>query len=381
MEIIILIFSVLILILLIYLLLRPQQDQNNALNEIRLELLKDQHESFQRLQNQTRADIHDAMQPVNEKMVMLQKEFNMTKAELQQDTQAGFSLMRSQLLDVLQKQMDLLETNNRQNEKVLKELQNVLIKDIFEQNQKASAALMAQIKDGLGIIQDQNTKKLQEMQSGINEKLSESLDKRLDDSFRQIGERLSSLYTSLGELRNLESGVQSLNRTLSNVKTRGIWGEMQLGNILADIFTPGQYEENVATRKNSSERVEYAVRIPDKEDPEHFFYLPIDSKFPADLFARIQDAAKRADSDALKPLQMSSGSASRAKRCPSATNTSLRRTRPTLPSCSCRQKAFTPKCCEWMDLRRNARKNIRSSYRDQLRWPRSSTACASASAI
>lgn len=300
MEIIILIFSVLILILLIYLLLRPQQDQNNALNEIRLELLKDQHESFQRLQNQTRADIHDAMQPVNEKMVMLQKEFNMTKAELQQDTQAGFSLMRSQLLDVLQKQMDLLETNNRQNEKVLKELQNVLIKDIFEQNQKASAALMAQIKDGLGIIQDQNTKKLQEMQSGINEKLSESLDKRLDDSFRQIGERLSSLYTSLGELRNLESGVQSLNRTLSNVKTRGIWGEMQLGNILADIFTPGQYEENVATRKKSSERVEYAVRIPDKEDPEHFFYLPIDSKFPADLFARIQDAAERADSDALK---------------------------------------------------------------------------------
>ena len=78
MEIIILIFSVLILILLIYLLLRPQQDQNNALNEIRLELLKDQHESFQRLQNQTRADIHDAMQPVIEKMVMLQKEFNMT---------------------------------------------------------------------------------------------------------------------------------------------------------------------------------------------------------------------------------------------------------------------------------------------------------------
>ena len=135
MEIIILIFSVLILILLIYLLLRPQQDQNNALNEIRLELLKDQHESFQRLQNQTRADIHDAMQPVNEKIVMLQKEFNMTKAELQQDTQAGFSLMRSQLLDVLQKQMDLLETNNRQNEKVLKELQNVLIKDIFEQKQ------------------------------------------------------------------------------------------------------------------------------------------------------------------------------------------------------------------------------------------------------
>ena len=199
--------------------------------------------------------------------------------------------MRSQMLESLQKQLDLLETSGRQNEKTMKDLQSALTKDLSEQNQRASASLMTQIKDGLSIIQEQNSKKLQEMQSGIDARLSSSLDKRLDDSFRQIGERLSSLYTSLGELRNLESGVQSLNRTLSNVKTRGIWGEMQLGNILADILTSSQYDENVATRKNSSERVEYAVRIPDKENPNQFIYLPIDSKFPADLFTRIQDAS------------------------------------------------------------------------------------------
>ena len=272
----------------------------SELNQLRLDLLKDHNESMQRLQNQLRADIREAMQPTGEKLTMFQKEFNMTKAELQQDIQAGFSLMRSQMLESLPIRISILETSGRQNEKTMKDLQSALTKDLSEQNQRASASLMTQIKDGLSIIQEQNSKKLQEMQSGIDARLSSSLDKRLDDSFRQIGERLSSLYTSLGELRNLESGVQSLNRTLSNVKTRGIWGEMQLGNILADILTSSQYDEDVATRKNSSERVEYAVRIPDKENPNQFIYLPIDSKFPADLFTRIQDASQQADTESLR---------------------------------------------------------------------------------
>ena len=302
MEIIILILLILVLILLVYLMMRPQDKKawESELNQLRLDLLKDHNESMQRLQNQLRADIREAMQPTGEKLTMFQKEFNMTKAELQHDIQAGFSLMRSQMLESLQKQLDLLETSGRQNEKTMKDLQSALTKDLSEQNQRASASLMTQIKDGLSIIQEQNSKKLQEMQSGIDSRLSSSLDKRLDDSFRQIGERLSSLYTSLGELRNLESGVQSLNRTLSNVKTRGIWGEMQLGNILADILTSSQYDEDVATRKNSSERVEYAVRIPDKENPNQFIYLPIDSKFPADLFTRIQDASQQADTESLR---------------------------------------------------------------------------------
>lgn len=302
MEIIILILLILVLILLVYLMMRPQDKKawESELNQLRLDLLKDHNESMQRLQNQLRADIREAMQPTGEKLTMFQKEFNMTKAELQQDIQAGFSLMRSQMLESLQKQLDLLETSGRQNEKTMKDLQSALTKDLSEQNQRASASLMTQLKDGLSIIQEQNSKKLQEMQSGIDSRLSSSLDKRLDDSFRQIGERLSSLYTSLGELRNLESGVQSLNRTLSNVKTRGIWGEMQLGNILADILTSSQYDEDVATRKNSSERVEYAVRIPDKENPNQFIYLPIDSKFPADLFTRIQDASQQADTESLR---------------------------------------------------------------------------------
>ena len=174
MEIIILILLILVLILLVYLMMRPQDKKawESELNQLRLDLLKDHNESMQRLQNQLRADIREAMQPTGEKLTMFQKEFNMTKAELQQDIQAGFSLMRSQMLESLQKQLDLLETSGRQNEKTMKDLQSALTKDLSEQNQRASASLMTQIKDGLSIIQEQNSKKLQEMLSGIDTRLS-----------------------------------------------------------------------------------------------------------------------------------------------------------------------------------------------------------------
>ena len=137
------------------------------------------------------------------------------------------------------------------------------------------------------------------LQGTFNEKIDKSLNARLDDSFRQVGDRLEALYRSLGELRNLESGVMTLNKTLSNVKSRGIFGEMQLGNILANILDRSQYEENVATRPRSDERVEFAVKIPDKED-RGFLYLPIDSKFPADIYGRILSAAEEGDAAMIK---------------------------------------------------------------------------------
>ena len=140
------------------------------------------------------------------------------------------------------------------------------------------------------------------MQSDINEKLDKSLNERLDSSFRQVGTQLEALYKSLGELRNLESGVASLNRTLANVKTRGIYGEAQLGNLLANIMDKSQYEENVATVPHSTERVEFAVKIPDK-DSGGFIWLPIDSKYPADIYSRITDAARDGDAETLKDAQ------------------------------------------------------------------------------
>ena len=155
------------------------------------------------------------------------------------------------------------------------------------------------IINGLKNIQEANDRKLSDIQQNMNEQLEKNLHTRLDESFKQVGERLASLYQSLGELKSLESGVTNLNKTLSNVKARGIYGEMILENLLANILDKSQFEVNVATRPRSSERVEFAVKIPDKEN-KGFIYLPIDSKFPADIYGKVLESAENADVENLK---------------------------------------------------------------------------------
>lgn len=155
------------------------------------------------------------------------------------------------------------------------------------------------IMQGLKSIQEVTDKKLTDIQHNMDEKLEKNLHTRLDESFKQVGERLESLYKSLGELKSLESGVTNLNKTLSNVKARGVYGEMALENLLANILDRNQYEVNVATRPKSAERVEFAIKIPDK-DNKGFIYLPIDSKFPADIYNKVLEAAEKADVENLK---------------------------------------------------------------------------------
>lgn len=155
------------------------------------------------------------------------------------------------------------------------------------------------IISGLKNIQQANDRKLSDIHQNMNEQLEKNLHTRLDESFKQVGERLASLYQSLGELKSLENGVSNLNKTLSNVKARGIYGEMALENLLANILDKSQYEVNVPTRPRSAERVEFAVKIPDKEN-KGFIYLPIDSKFPADIYAKVLESAENADVENLK---------------------------------------------------------------------------------
>ncbi len=172
--------------------------------------------------------------------------------------------------------------------------------ELLKNNSDAQSRMQETIIQALKEIQNANDRRLNDIQRNVNEKLDKSLNERLDSSFKQIGDQLSTLYKSLGELQSLSSGVSDLQKTLSNVKTRGIFGEFQLRNILMDVMDLSQYEENVATKKKSSDRVEFAIKIPDKEDTNGFIYLPIDSKFPADIYNKIVDASNNADSDGLK---------------------------------------------------------------------------------
>ena len=139
----------------------------------------------------------------------------------------------------------------------------------------------------------ENERQLTEMRKTVDNRLSESLDRKLDQSFAQVSERLESVYKGLGEMHTLASGVGDLKKVLTNVKTRGIWGEMQLGNLIRQTLAPGQYEENIAVVPGSAERVEFAVCLPDRNDG--MLYLPVDSKFPQEDYIRLSDAAQSGD--------------------------------------------------------------------------------------
>ncbi len=139
----------------------------------------------------------------------------------------------------------------------------------------------------------ENERQLSEMRKTVDARLSESLDKKLDQSFAQVSERLESVYKGLGEMHTLASGVGDLKKVLTNVKTRGIWGEMQLGNLIRQTLAPGQYEENVAVVPGSAERVEFAICLPDQGG--NTIYLPVDSKFPQEDYIRLSDASQQGD--------------------------------------------------------------------------------------
>ena len=146
-------------------------------------------------------------------------------------------------------------------------------------------------------LQGENEKKLEQIRVTVDEKLNSTLDKRLGESFRTVSERLEQVYKGLGEMQNLAAGVGDLKKVLTNVKTRGVWGEVQLASLLEQYLAPGQYDVNVAVKPGSAERVEFAVRLPGRGEGDQVVYLPIDSKFPMEDYRRLMDASEAGDKD------------------------------------------------------------------------------------
>ena len=149
------------------------------------------------------------------------------------------------------------------------------------------------VENRLNYIQEDNNKKLEEMRKTVDERLQQSIEEKMNRSFSLVNERLEQVYKGLGEMQSLAVGVGDLKKVLSNVKTRGILGEIQLSAILSEILSPEQYEENVATKKGSKNVVEFAVKLP--SDDDKFIYLPIDSKFPGYTYAALRDAIDEGD--------------------------------------------------------------------------------------
>jgi DNA recombination protein RmuC len=165
-----------------------------------------------------------------------------------------------------------------------------------DEARESAKGLREEVSSHVLKLTEMNERKLAEIRRTVDEQLQGTLEKRLAEAFRQVSDRLEHVHRGLGEMQSLAAGVGDLKRILSNVKTRGTWGEIQLGALLEQILAPEQYEENVAPRPGSGERVEYAIKLPGRElDGDAEVWLPIDAKFPREDYERLLDAEERAD--------------------------------------------------------------------------------------
>ncbi len=216
-----------------------------------------------------------------------QQQMSMLRQELTVSTQQSVKSMgemisenQNQFSRAQQEKMDNLESR---------------LKTFSLENEQKLDLIRKSVETKLTYIQEDNNKQLEEMRKTVDEKLQNTLEEKMNKSFELVNQRLEQVYKGLGEMQTLAVGVGDLKKVLTNVKTRGIVGEIQLGAILSEILSPEQYDENVATKKGSKNVVEFAVKLPAEDDG--FIYLPIDSKFPGDTYAALRDAIEDGDKE------------------------------------------------------------------------------------
>ena len=252
-------------------------------------------------------------------IVLLARQNRLIRAQrqAQQDQAQELQEIGYQLLDELDRQRDaasaaqqesaerllsMLSQVSQNQSSLLESMQRQVLLSTRNQEERAGqmaasvSAALTQLDTRMENLRQANDRQLSEMRRTVDEKLTESLDQRLSRSFAQVSQRLEQVYKGLGEMQTLAVGVGDLKKVLSNVKTRGIWGEMQLGSLLSQMLSPGQYDENVAVFPGATERVEFAVRLPGKDG--NVLYLPIDSKFPQEDYVRLTEASQSGDAAA-----------------------------------------------------------------------------------
>ena len=200
--------------------------------------------------------------------------------------------MLEQRMDMLSTRLDVFD----QSQDIRLHRVTATLDDKLSANDQRAEQLRSTLSLGMERMQRDNAEKLEKMRLTVDEKLHETLNRRLGESFSLVNERLEQVYKGLGEMQTLASGVGDLKKVLTNVKTRGIWGEVQLGTLLSQILAPAQYAENVQVIPHSAERVEYAVILPGNGEGSRVF-LPIDSKFPMEAYERLLAASEAGDAE------------------------------------------------------------------------------------
>ena len=299
MEIILIFLSIVIIALLVFMisLISRGSRKNTDYRSIADMIKNDNAASNRALREEVSANIQSSVNSLGNMLNMAQKNSGDAQSRRIDDMSTQINAKLSDMDKFLsQKQAASSAAVNEQ----LKVLEN-RFKTLEANNELKLEAIRSTMTKHLTSIQDENSKKLDAIQTTVNEKL----ESKMNESFKLVSERLEQVYKGLGEMQTIASGVGDLKKVLSNVKNRGIIGEIQLGAILEEILSPEQYDREVATVPRSSNHVEFAVKLPGNGDGS-FVYLPIDSKFPGDTFAALQDAydsgSPEAVADAKKQL-------------------------------------------------------------------------------
>jgi DNA recombination protein RmuC len=261
-----------------------------------------------RLERHVRADVQDSARTTRQELTATLGTFQQTLL-----AQAGdVARTQNEQIDSFRTQLAAMQQRVSDDTRAAREAQDAALhrfgqaqaeqlRALAEANDKRLAEVRQSVEQKLAQIQADNGQRLEQMRATVDEKLSATLEQRLGESFRQVAERLEQVHKGLGEMQTLARDVGSLNRVLTNVKTRGSFGEVQLAALLADVFTAEQYATNVETVPGSRERVEFAIRLPGRlgrDGGEAPVWLPIDAKFPREDYERLLDAQERADKDA-----------------------------------------------------------------------------------
>ncbi|MCW1306185.1 MAG: DNA recombination protein RmuC [Candidatus Parvarchaeota archaeon] len=279
------IISILILVTLVYLIIRPSCTGKNALPP-------DFENRFRNLDS----EIEKTQRTVSDEISKNRSESSMNSQNLRRELIETLNEMSKNISDIQKEHFDLFsQTLKNASDTQIKQLDN-----FSKTLQDGLNQLNDTLKNEIRFLQDENSKRLEEMRKTVDEKLQTTLEQRLSESFKIVSERLEQVYTGLGEMKSLASNVDDLKRVLTNVKSRGIFGELQLKSIIEDIMTPEQYLENAQTKSNTNERVEFAIKIPSKDEDGKYILLPVDSKFLREDYEKILDAEKRADQEALE---------------------------------------------------------------------------------
>lgn len=277
--IILLAVIILLVILLLFVLNKQNREKDNSVLKIE-EIKKDMEEQQRFLRQEINSTTQQSIKSLGEIIASNEKTANDTQIE----KIIALDLNINSKQDIMQKGLSL--QFNQFEER---------FKSFAMENEQKLDNIRLSVEKKLTYLQEDNNKKLDEMRKIVDEKLQQSLDDRMTKSFQLVNDRLEQVYKGLGEMQNLAVGVGDLKKVLTNVKSRGILGEIQLGAILDEILAQEQYAVNIATKNGSKNVVEFAVKIPTESD--RIIYLPIDSKFPGDSYSNLRDAYERGNPD------------------------------------------------------------------------------------